>query len=138
MKNLPHRLLILVGTLLSAAACDDGIVGSSTVTGSYLLLTINGVAPPGTIATTGSTRVALVSDVITLYQGGTYQETAVQRTYVANVARGDSTIVTTGTYGLVGTSITLILSDRSAQRIGMINANVMTFLESGLETRYRK
>ena len=138
LRLLRARLLctVVMGAIV-ASSCDDGVVGSSTVTGSYTLRTVNGAALPYTQSQSGTSKSEIVDDVITLFQGGTYAQTAHMRT-TTNGAAVTSTVESAGSYQLLGTSITLLTGDRLTQRIGQIHANTMTFVENQVTSEYRK
>jgi|SRR5687767_6847711 len=124
------RKVLIALAMLGAVACDDGIVGSSTVTGDYTLRTINGASLPYTITGSGANKTEIVDDVITLYQGFTYSETTNSRITVNGQATSE-TKLRTGAFSLFGTSIILFSNDGTMERRGTINANTMTIVEAG-------
>lgn len=129
---------VLVALVMSwAIACDDGIVGSSTVTGDYKLRTINGASLPYTITGSGANKTEIVDDMITLFQGFTYSETTSSRITV-NGQAANETKLRTGAYSLFGTSIILSSNDGAMERRGTINANTMTIVEAGKISVLRK
>lgn len=131
------RTAIVLLTVAGISSCDDGVVGSSTVTGAYTLRTVNGASLPFTSSQSATSKSEILDDVITLFQGGTYAQTAHVRT-TTNGTAVTATIEGAGSYQLLGTSITMITGDRSSQRIGQINANTMTFVENGRTSAYQK
>lgn len=131
------RKVLVALVMIAAVACDDGIVGSSTVTGDYTLLTINGAPLPYTIAGSGANKTEIVDDVITLFQGFTYSETINSRVTVNGQATNE-TRLRTGAFSLFGTSIILSSNDGSMERRGTINANTMTIVEAGKISVLRK
>jgi hypothetical protein len=131
------RKVLVALVMVAAVACDDGIVGSSTVTGDYTLLTINGAPLPYTITGSGANKTEIVDDVITLFQGFTYSETINSRVTVNGQATND-TRLKTGAFSLFGTSIILSSNDGSMERRGTINANTMTIVEAGKISVLRK
>lgn len=133
-RDLVRSVLALV--LLSACG-DNTPTGASTVTGTYTLRTVNGAALPYTMSQTATSKVELLDDAISLYQGGTYSTVSHVRT-TTNGTPVTETREGAGTYILLGTSITLVTSDRSSQRLATGDATSMTFVESGVTQIYRK
>ena len=131
------RKVLVALVMIGAVACDDGIVGSSTVTGDYALQTINGASLPYTITGSGANKTEIVDDVITLFQGFTYSETTNSRITVNGQATNESKL-RTGAFSLFGTSIILSSNDGSMERRGTINANTMTIVEAGKISVLRK
>ena len=131
------RKVLVAVVLIAAVACDDGIVGSSTVTGDYTLRTINGAPLPYTITGSGANKTEILDDVITLFQGFTYSETIISRLTVNGQAMNE-TRLKTGAFSLFGTSIILNSNDGSMERRGTINANTMTIVEAGKISVLRK
>jgi hypothetical protein len=132
-----RRVLMGLIVMLCVACLQGGLTGSSTVTGAYTLRTINGSALPYTIASSGTSKTEIVDDVITLFQGGTYAESGHSRTTLAGQVSNESNSET-GSYGLVGTSVTFQSSDRTRSRLMTITANTMTFVEPGMTSVFSK
>ena len=131
-----RRALLGLAMALSVACMDDGVTGSSTVTGAYSLRTVNGSGLPYTIVT-NETTTEILDDVITLYQGGTYTWVGHSR-ITTNGQMTDATNATNGTYSLLGNSVAL--RDNATQLItpALVNGNTMTIVNSGVTLAYRK
>ena len=126
------RRLLIGLVALGTVSCFSNIEGTSTVTGTYTLRTINGVAPP--VTPTGSTT-QVVDDAYTLFQGNTYSQTAHTR---ASATGSIATTTASGSYGLQGTSVTFTNGVTGAQSVAIINVNTMTFLVAGTTSIYMK
>ena len=125
-----RRALFFLAAVSCLACLDDNIVGSSTVTGSYTLKTINGSPLPFTITGSGANKTEVVDDVITLFQGFTYSESTTSRITVNGQATNE-TKSRTGAFSLFGTSFILSSNDGSLERRGTISGNTMTIVEPG-------
>ena len=132
-----RRLLTALIVSLSLACLGEGVTGSSSVTGSYTLRTINGAPLPYTISGSGTTSTEIIRDVITLYQGNTYARSRDSRTTVNGQTTNEST-AETGSYGLFGTSITFQNGVTGESTLGNINGNTMTIVKSGMTSVYTK
>ncbi|MDB4915535.1 MAG: hypothetical protein JWM95_3179 [Gemmatimonadetes bacterium] len=132
-----RKVMLGLGLAFSVGCFDDVLTGSSTVNGAYTLRTINGSPLPYTTAGSGTNKTETLDDVLTLYQGSTYAESGhVRKTVNGQVTTTNNT--ETGSYTLVGTSITLRSSDGTLGRIAMINANTMTFITDGVTSVFMK
>jgi hypothetical protein len=133
------RRALIGSAVLFSVACmaNDDLTGSSTVNGSYVLRTINGSELPYAISGSGANRVEMLDDVINFYEGGTFSENGHKRT-VVNGQATDTPITESGTYQLLGTSVTMKASDGTHERRPQINANTMTFVEAGITMTFRK
>jgi hypothetical protein len=131
-----RKALIAFVAALSLACFDEGVTGSSTVTGTYTLRTVNGSPLPYTIPGGGAVKTEIVSDTITLFQGGTFARARDSRiTENGQVTMQSAT--ETGSYSLLGTSITLN-SVTGKATLGIINGNAMTIVEAGVTSVFSK
>lgn len=122
---------------LSLACSDDGVTGSSTVTGTYTLRTINGSPLPYTVPGSGAVKTEILSDAITLFQGGTFGRVRDSRvTDNGQVLFRSET--ETGSYTLLGTSITLNSIVTGKPTLATINGNIMTIVEPGATSVFSK
>ena len=140
----PHRRLpvryFLAGVFAAFfVGCfdDGGIVGSSTVTGTYTLRSINGAPLPYTISGSGTNKTEIVSESITLFRGDTYARERITRITVNGQASSDTT-TEGGSYSLFGTSISMRASGTGPLIQAVINGNTMTFVEAGLTSVFSK
>ena len=81
---------LIAALIFALIACDDGIVGSSTINGAYTLKKVNGASLPYTISGSGSNKTEIVSDVITLYEGFTYSQSLQTRITVNGQATNNT------------------------------------------------
>jgi hypothetical protein len=129
-----QRLLLGFALMFSVACLGDGMTGSSSVTGSYTLRTINGSNLPYTVVGTG---MEIVDETITLYEGFTYIKSGHTRT----TTNGQVTTQTTndsGTYGLQGTSITFNSNAGGQGTLALIDGNKLTIVKAGITSVFRK
>ncbi|MEQ1693050.1 MAG: hypothetical protein ABMA00_17300 [Gemmatimonas sp.] len=136
----PPRMIRMryVLLLLAVAGCfEEYATVGSTVNGPYTLHTVNGSALPFTLQGAGTGTVEIVSGVITLYAGGTYLEVGRTRSSVNGQVTSDSSS-TTGSYGLLGNSVTLRANPPGISHIATISGNTMSIVEDGVTWAYRK
>jgi hypothetical protein len=138
LRSLSHmRKLLVAFLIITSAACKEEIVGSSTVTGTYTLRTLNNTQLPYTLPGSGATKTEVLDDAITFYQGNTYAETR----HVRLTTNGQVTTETqedAGAYSFFGISLTLTSGRGNPERRGRIDGNTMTIIEAGLTSVYRK
>ena len=132
-----QRVLVALFLTFSAAACSDGIVGSSTVNGMYTLRTLNGSKLPYVVSTSGTSKTEVLGDTIMLYEGFTFAETKHSRTTV-NGTSTDAAHTETGSFGITGNSVVLRGNDGGALQYAVVEANVMTFVYNGLTSVFKK
>ncbi len=131
------RKVVFAAIFAFSTACSDGIVGSSTVTGDYRLVSINGSPLPYATANTSTTKTEIVDDVITLYEGFTYAEVIHSRV-TANGQATNATMNKAGAYSLLGNSIAFAISTGGPPRYATITADVMTMVDAGLTSVFKK
>lgn len=132
------RRLVALLALAAAVACggDSSTSPSATVSGSYSLRTVNGSPVPYTVIQIGADKYEIVSDVVTLNEGGTWSETGTDRT-TQNGQVTNGTITDNGTYTLNGTAITLV-STQSGTVNGAVGAGTLTVTAEGVVLVYQK
>jgi hypothetical protein len=131
------RIALIAFMTAIAVACDDGIVGSSTVNGKYTLRTVNGSKLPYTVSTVGTTKTEIVGDTIMLYEGFTFAETKTSRITVNGTA-ATSSHLETGSFSLMGNSVFLRGNDGGQVQVAVVDADVMTFIFNGLTSVFKK
>ena len=132
------RSLLIAFVVSFVVACDSGkVTGSSSVTGTYTLRTINGSSLPYTLPGGGTTKTEIVDDVLSLYQGGTYSESGHMRV-TANGQVTAEAISEAGAYTLFGTSITFRSGDGTRQRLATGDSESIIFVESGVTQVFKK
>ena len=130
-------IALVVSLSLSLACSDGGVVGSSTVNGTYTLRTVNGSPLPYTMPGGGAVKTEILSDAITLFQGGTFSRARDSR--ITENGQTTSRYETeTGSYSLFGTSITLNSIATGKATLATINANTMTIVEPGVTSVFSK
>jgi hypothetical protein len=132
------RQVLTWAMVASCIGClGEGITGSSTVTGTYTLRTMNGSPLPYTIPGSGTDKTEIMSDAITLFQGGTYARERHSRVTVSGQVTNE-TVMEGGTYNLFGNSISMRLSGTGPIVQAVINGNTMTFVEDGVTSVFSK
>jgi hypothetical protein len=132
------RKTLMIAAVVSALGCSgDGMVGSSTVNGTYTLRSVNGSALPYTVTSAGTDKTEILDDAITLYEGFTYEETAHLRV-TANAQATTQTNHTTGSFALLGNSISLRTSAGVIAMVGVIEGNTMTIPLAGITEVFKK
>ena len=131
------RNILLGLAAVFALACDDGVVGTSHISGDYQLKTINGSSLPYTISGSGANKTEVLDHVITLYNGGTYAETGHKRVTV-NGQASTQDITGAGSYDFFGTAITLRSGIGTYERRGLFNEKAITIIEEGLTQVFSK
>lgn len=130
------RRILMTLVLAAAAACGDNSTGlGASVEGSYTLRSINGTALPYVVQS-GSTKIEVIDDVLTLNLNGTYSETGHTRITEFGSTRTE-TGTDNGTYTTAGTSITLRSSDGTTS-VGTVNGGTLTIVDSGLSAVFTR
>ncbi|MFL5487993.1 MAG: hypothetical protein ACJ8AJ_05845 [Gemmatimonadaceae bacterium] len=130
------RKALIALALISVACIDDEIVGGTTLTGAYVLRTVNGSPPPATIAGSGDNKSEVLDDVITLFEGGSYAENGHTRV-TANGQTSTQIISESGRYAPLGNSITLT-STTNRTRVAASDAKWMKIVEADATWFYSK
>ena len=130
---------VVVGLVVacSVGCFDDSIVGSSTVTGTYTLRTVNGSPLPYVLSETATSKTELLDRAITLHEASTYAESGHLRT----TENGEATTIATqasGSYSLFGNSISFNNNAGAPTTIAIIDGNTMKFVEPGMTLVFRK
>lgn len=132
-----RTVLIALVVSLSLACSDGGVVGSSTVNGTYTLRTVNGAPLPYTVPGGGAVRTEILRDAITLFQGGTFSRARDSRV-TENEQTTSRSETDTGSYALLGNSIALNSNATGKATLATINGNTMTMVESGVTSVFSK
>jgi len=122
--------------LAGAVACGDSSTGLVNVEGTYTLRSINGVTLPYVVLQTGTDKVEVVDDVISLATNGTYTEVGHTRS-TSNGQVSTDTGTDNGTYTTTGTSITLRSSDGTST-VGTVNSGTLTLVDQGLSAVFTR
>ncbi|HMA19630.1 MAG TPA: hypothetical protein VKO87_02440 [Gemmatimonadaceae bacterium] len=113
------------------------MVGTSSVTGTYTLRTVNGSSLPYTLPGGGTTKTEILDDVLNLYQGNTYSESGHMRVTV-NGQVTTQIISEPGSYSLFGTSITFTSGDGKHIRLSNADSESIIFVEAGITQVFKK
>jgi hypothetical protein len=136
-----RRLIPLVLCFALACGSDSPTTPKQTtasLTGTWSLNNINGIALPFVLAQTSTTKSEVVSDIVTATAAGTYTEVTQLRTTVNGTAT-NSTENDSGTYTINGNTVVIRSIDGSSIS-GTINSsgNAFTVAASGIAFEYRK
>ncbi len=137
-----RKLALAIGALAITFATACG--GDSTTqptpasfAGTWSLQTVNGAALPFLVATNGSDKLEITSDVFTVTSSGTFDEMATTRTTISGVATVD-TLNDSGTYTLNGSAVTLTFASDGSSIAGTLSGNSMTLTQAGYAFAYKK
>jgi len=131
-----RKMLFAAIAALVIAGCDSGVTGVKSINGSWSLRTVNGAALPFTTSGSGTNKTEITSDVITLFEGFTYQE-VIQKRVTTNGTATTASVTETGSFSTFGTSVTL-QSNLPRERRGLIEGNSMTIVENGMVQVYKQ
>ena len=133
------RLIACMLLLVGAACGGDSPTQptSPSVAGTWSLQTINGTGLPYIVAQTGSDKVELTSDVLTVVGSGSFtQITQVRVTQNGQVST--QSIPDAGSYVLNGTAVTFTFNSDGSSGTGSLSGNTLTIAEDGFAYVYRK
>ena len=133
------RLIACMLLLVGAACGGDSPTQptSSSVAGTWSLQTINGTGLPYIVAQTGSDKVEVTSDVLTVVGSGSFtQITQVRVTQNGQVST--QSIPDAGSYVLNGTAVTFTFNSDGSSGTGSLSGNTLTIAEDGFAYVYRK
>lgn len=131
------KLCAVAGALLLSAfagCVGEGVVGPSSIYGSYELKTVNGNAPPARTDSTAAGIVTVTRQSITVFKGGTYTDSLFLSTKPASGAAVTSIAVEQGVYSTFGTSFTFTFGAR--QRFMTWVEGRLTHVETGVTRVY--
>lgn len=135
------RAVMAAGILLIAAACggDDGPTAptQASIAGLWNLQTVNGSALPFILAQSGTDKLEVLGDAITVAEGGTFTQLTQLR-----VTQGGQTsteaVPDAGSYTLSGTTVTFIFDSDGSSGTGTLSGKTLTVAEDGISLVYRK
>jgi hypothetical protein len=137
MRRL-SAVLAVFAVLVTLAGCGGDAAtnpGPATVAGTYTLRTMNGSPLPYTLVQLGDDKFEVLSDAITLKDGGTWTGGGSIRVTEGGQT-STTTVTSTGTYSLTGTAITITSLTGSAT--GTVERGTLTVTEEGLLAVYTK
>jgi len=133
-----RRMMMMSLALAVSAACfGGGVTGSSTVTGEYVLRTVNGAPLPYTLPGSGTVKTELLDNVITLYMGQTFSEVSHSRT-TANGQVTNQTNNETGSWVPFGNAVKMRGNNGGPEVVANFNANTMTIVKDGMTSVFTK
>jgi len=135
------RSVIAACALFIAAACggDDSPTAPTmaSIAGTWNLQTVNGSALPFIVAQSGSDKIEVLGDAITVTATGSFtQLTQVRVTQGGQVST--QSIPDAGTYTLNGSAVTFTFNSDGSSGTGTLNGKSLTVTESGISLVYRK
>jgi hypothetical protein len=129
---------IFLGVLALALACGDSTGPTeASVAGTWNLQSINGTALPFVVAQTGTDKVEVTADVLTVTSSGSFTEITTIRT-TQNGATTTQTIPDAGTYVLNGNNVTFQFQSDGSVGSGTVSGNTLTVSQAGLSLIYKK
>lgn len=137
LRRVRIRKLLCVSAVLSAGCLNDPVMGTTTLTGAYVLRTINGSPPPAVVSGSGDNKTEVIDDVITLFEGGSYAENGHSRVTV-NGQVSDETISETGRYSPLGTSISLASTTGRTRVTSSSDGKSLVIVEAGVRWFFSK
>ena len=133
-----RRLLPLVMSLAIACGSDSpSQPTSASVAGTWSLQTVNGTALPYLITQSGTTKVELVSDVVTAVATGSYTEITQIRTTVDGQVMNES-FPDAGSFTLNGTAVVFQSNSDGSQTTGSVSGNTFTLAAEGFAYVYKR
>ena len=135
------RSLIAACVLFIAASCggDDAPTAPTmaSIAGTWNLQTVNGSALPFTVAQSGSDKIEVLGDAITVTASATFtQLTQVRVTQGGQVST--QSVPDAGSYTLNGKTVTFTFNSDGSTGTGTLSGNTLTVAESGISLVYRK
>ena len=129
--------VILAILLCLSTGCLDHPVGIGTLRGTWTLETVNGNALPYTMSGSGANKTELMSDVLNLHEGFTYDETIQVRSTVDGQVTTTST-TKPGPYFISLGSVVFASNDGTPNKTALVEGNKMTFTEPGIVRVFSK
>lgn len=124
------RRLLSAALLLVAVACgDNSISGTRSVSGTYVLQSVNGASLPVVIQASNP-RIELLSDIIVLDRGNTWTESVQVRQTTSTGSTSIQSSDDGGFYSLSGNTIVLEYRDGTTDT-GTISADGTIAFNSG-------
>lgn len=127
-----NRAMVAIFTAVLTSGCfGGGVTGTSTVNGTYTLQTVNGAALPYAVPG-NSAKLEIVSEVLNLYEGFTYEVSGQTRSMVGAQMSVQPT-TENGTFALQSNAIFFRNVISSVPLVaGTITAQNMTVLRGDL------
>ena len=134
-----RRTLLSLLTLAALLACggDSAGPGIPRVEGTWRLHTFNGSPLPAVLVQFGTSKLEILSDVITAVESGSFTQMTEFRMTEDGVP-GTYSMPDAGTFTLNGAAVTLVSNADGDAATGSIAGNTMTFSEAGFTLVYRR
>lgn len=131
-----RALLLALLAVLFVSACGDSTAPNTSITGVYPLRTVNGASLPY-VETFETTRVELLSESITLLDGGAFRVQGSVRITDGTLSETE-TFTEQGTFTRAGSSITFTVAGEAEAINGTLANDTITFTSDGLTFVFRK
>lgn len=131
-----RKLLVLL-SLVAAAACGDSATSAASVAGTYNLQTVNGSPLPFLEQPSGP-KIELLSEQLVLTSSGTFTITDQERTTPTGGSPSTQTLTFSGTYTLSGNTATFVVTNTPGTTIGTFSGSILTISERGFLAVYQK
>lgn len=132
-----RRVLASAILALTIGCYDQKPNGGESVSGAYTLRSVNAAPLPVTTSATEATRIELLDDSYTLYDGSTYAKLGHIRTTVNGTATGTA-VSEAGSFVSLGTSLYFHAAGSSVEIIAIYSSNTLTFTDAGKRFVYTK
>jgi hypothetical protein len=129
--------LLLSALALAACGSDSSTAPAPTIAGTWTLQTINGSALPFTIAQTATSKIEVLSDVITISGTGSFTQTTSLRSTTSGVATTQS-VADAGTYVVNGSAVTLRFNSDGSTGTGSWSGDTITTTDGGFALVYKR
>jgi hypothetical protein len=129
----------LIAFLALTLACSGDSTGptEASVAGTWNLQSINGTALPFVVAQTGTNKVEITGDVLTVTASGSFTEITTVRT-TQNGTSTTQTVPDAGTYVLNGNNVTFQFQSDGSVGSGTVSGSTLTVSQTGLSLIYKK
>ena len=123
---------------LAAAACSSDSSGPDvSVVGTWQLQTVNGQALPYVVAQSGSDKIEVTSDVLTVAEGGAFTEITTIRVTSGGTVTTQS-IPDAGSYSVNGTAVNFTFQSDGSSGTGTLSESTLTVATQGVSLVYKK
>jgi hypothetical protein len=130
---------IFLAFLTLTLACSNDSTGptQTSVAGTWNLQSVNGTALPFVLAQTGTNKVEITADVLTVTSSGSFTEITTVRT-TQNGSATTQTSPDAGSYVLNGNNVTFQFQSDGSVGSGTVAGSTLTVSNTGLSLIYKK
>lgn len=120
-------------------ACGGDSTGptEASVAGTWNLQSVNGTALPFIVSQTGTNKVEITADVLTVTSSGSFTEITTLRT-TQNGTATTQTVADAGSYVLNGNNATFQFQSDGSIGSGTVSGSTLTVSQAGLSLIYKK